>query len=127
MPRRLQHHPLDGGDAGAVQIAKRLGIVALIAAALPLTACSAGPGAQAEQARVVVQVAPSAHPEAYDVHLAQARAGFRSVFTLRSGQTRTIAVPAGWVTVRVAGLGIVPTPASGTTTVRVERTACRVA
>ena len=124
MPRRLHRLPRPGDDAGAVQIAKRLGIAALIAAALPLTACSTAP---TEQARVVVQVAPSAHPEAYDVHLAQARAGFRSVFTLRSGQTRTIAVPAGWVTVRVAGLCVVPTPASGTTTVHVGRTACRVA
>lgn len=124
MPRRLHRLPRPGDDAGAVQIAKRLGIAALIAAALPLTACSTAPQ---EQARVVVKVAPSAHPEAYDVHLAQARAGFRSVFTLRSGQTRSIAVPAGWVTVRVAGLCVVPTPASGTTTVHVGSKHCRVA
>jgi hypothetical protein len=124
MPRRLHRHPRPGDDAVGVQIAKRLGVAALIAAALPLSACSAPPE---EQAHVVVQVVPAAHPEAYDVHLAQARAGFRSVFTLRSGQTRTVAVPAGWVTVRVAGLCVVPTPASGTTTVEVGRRHCRVA
>jgi hypothetical protein len=107
-----------------VHIAKRLGLAALAAAVLPLTACSSAP---TTEAHVVVHVAPSAHPEAYDVHLAQARAGFRSAFRLRSGESRTVAVPAGWVTVRVAGLCIVPTPASGTTTVEVRPNRCRVA
>jgi hypothetical protein len=106
-----------------VRIATRLGLAVLVAAVLPLTACSAAPR---NEAHVVVQVAASAHPEAYDVHLAQARAGFRSAFRLRSGETRTIAVPAGWVTVRIAGLCIVPTPASGTTTVEVRPNRCRV-
>lgn len=124
MPRGLHRRPRPGDDAVAVQIAKRLGIVALAAASLSLTACSPAPQ---QQAQVVVRVAPSAHPEHYDVHLAQPRAGFRSAFTLRSGETRTVAVPVGWVTVRVAGLCIVPTPASGTTTVQVGHRACRVA
>jgi hypothetical protein len=100
-----------------------LAAAALIAVALPLSACSAAPRTEAH---IVVRVAPSAHPQGYDVHLAQARAGFRSAFRMRSGQTRTIAVPKGWVTVRVAGLCIVPTTASGTTTVDVRPDDCRV-
>lgn len=99
-------------------------LVALLASVVPLTACAAPPAAA--QAQVVVRIAPSAHPERYEVHLAQERAGFRSAFRLRSGQTRTVAVPKGWVTVRVAGLCIVPTTASGTTTVDVRPDDCRV-
>ena len=103
--------------------AKALVAAALIAAALPLSACSAAP---ALEARVVVRVAASAHPEHYEVHLAQAKGDFRSAFRLRSGQTRTVAVPKGWVTVRVAGLCVVPASASGTTTVDVRPNDCRI-
>lgn len=124
MPRRLHRVPLPGVDPDAVRIAKRLGIAALMAAVLPLTACAAAPRSEAH---VVVRVLASPHPEAYDVHLAQTDAHFRSAFRMRSGQTRTIAVPAGWVTVRVAGLCIVPTTATGTTTVEVRPNRCRVA
>lgn len=96
---------------------------ALVGAVLPMTACSA----DAEpQARVVVRIAPSPHPQAYEVHLAQQRADYRSVFRMRSGQSRTVAVPKGWVTVRVAGLCVVPTPTTGTTTVEVRPDDCRV-
>jgi hypothetical protein len=108
-----------------MQLATRLGAAVLIAAVLPLTACSAPP--PPDDARVVVRVAPSAHPEAYEVHLAQARAGFRSAFRLVSGQTRTVTVPRGWVTVRVAGLCVVPAAASGTTTVEVRPDDCTLA
>lgn len=96
----------------------------LIAAVLPLAACTAAP---ADEAHVVVRIAPSAHPEAYDVHLAQERAGFRSHFSLRSGQTRTVAVPKGWVTVRIAGLCVVPAATSRTTTIDVRPNDCRIA
>jgi hypothetical protein len=101
-----------------------LAAAALIAAALPLSACTAPP---ASEAHVVVRVAASAHPQRYDVHLAQTQAGFRSAFRMRSGQTRTVVVPKGWVTVRVAGLCIVPTTASGTTTIDVRPNDCTVA
>jgi hypothetical protein len=107
-----------------VRIAKPLlAAAALLTAALPLTACAAPP---VPQARVVVRVAASAHPESYEVHLAQQRVDFRSRFTLRSGQTRTVTVPKGWVTVRVAGVCVVPTTLSGTTTVEVRPDDCRV-
>jgi hypothetical protein len=107
-----------------VQLAKAVPAALLTAAALPLSACSSAPDLAA---RVVVRVAPSAHPERYDVHLAQAKGDFRSTFRLESGQTRTVAVPVGWLTVRVAGLCVVPAPASGTTTVEVRSDDCRIA
>jgi hypothetical protein len=108
-----------------VHLSKALLAAALLSAVLPLTACTAAP---APQARVVVRIAPSAHPEAYDVHLAQQRAGFRSSFRMRSGQTRTVSVPKGWVSVRIAGLCVVPTATStaGTTTIEVRPNDCRV-
>lgn len=106
-----------------MRFTRALAAVALIAAAVPLSACSSAPR---DEAHVVVRIAPAAHPEHYEVHLAQAKAGFRSEFRLRSGQTRTIAVPKGWVTVRIAGLCIVPTPASGTTTIDVRPNDCTI-
>lgn len=106
-----------------MQLAKVLAVAAVIAAAVPLSACSTAPR---DEANVVVRIAPAAHPEQYEVHLAQTKAGYRSEFHLRSGQTRTIAVPKGWVTVRVAGLCIVPTAASGTTTIDVRPNDCTI-
>jgi hypothetical protein len=106
-----------------VQVAKRLGVAALVAGSLALSGCSSAPP---REVHVVVRVAPSVHPAAYDVHLAQAKAGFRSEFELRSGQTKTVTVPAGWVTVRVAGLCVVPAPATATTTVEVRPDDCTV-
>lgn len=106
-----------------MQLGKILAVTAVIAAAVPLSACSAAPR---NEAHVVVRIAPAAHPERYEVHLAQTKAGYRSEFHLRSGQTRTIAVPKGWVTVRVAGLCIVPTAASGTTTIDVRPNDCTI-
>jgi hypothetical protein len=101
-----------------VRIAKPfLAAAVLLIAALPLSACAATP---VPEARVVVRIAPSAHPESYDVHLAQQRVDFRSRFTLRSGQTRTVTVPKGWVTVRVAGVCVVPAATAGSTTMTVE-------
>jgi hypothetical protein len=106
-----------------VQVPRLLLAAALVGAVLPLSACAVP---ATPQARVVVEVAPSANPEAYEVHLAQARAGYRSTFSIRSGQSRTVAVPKGWVTVRVAGLCVVPTPTTGTTRVMVRPNDCRV-
>jgi hypothetical protein len=108
-----------------VLAAKHGPVAALLTAALALSlsACAAPAHSGAE---VVVRVLPSAHPEAYEVHLAQAKGDFRSSFRLRSGQSRSVAVPSGWVTVRVAGLCVVPAPASGTTTVEVRRNDCRI-
>lgn len=103
--------------------AKRLLAAALLSAVLPLSACSAAP---VPEARVVVRIAPSAQPQAYEVHLAQQRAGFRSHFRLRSGQTRTVSVPKGWVSVRIAGLCVVPAATAGTTTIEVRPNDCRV-
>lgn len=123
MPRALPRTPRTGDDAGRVRPAKPLLVAALLAAALPLSGCAP---AEAPHGRVVVRVEPSAHPEAYEVHLAQADAGFRSTFRLRSGEVRTTTVPKGWVTVRVAGLCVVPTPTTGTTTVEVRGDDCRV-
>jgi hypothetical protein len=106
-----------------VHLSKPLLAAALLSAVLPLTGCTAPP---APQARVVVRIAPSAHPEAYDVHLAQQRAGFHSSFRMRSGETRTVSVPKGWVSVRVAGLCVVPAATAGTTTIEVGPNDCRV-
>ncbi len=100
-----------------------LAAVALLTAALPLSGCAAAP---LPQAHVVVRIAPSAHPASYEVHLAQQRVDFRSRFVLRSGESRTVTVPKGWVTVRVAGVCVVPTTTSGTTTVEVRPDDCRV-
>ncbi|WP_133766397.1 hypothetical protein [Amnibacterium kyonggiense] len=106
-----------------MRLAKPLLVAALVAAALPLTGCAP---AAAPPGRVVIRVEPSARPEAYEVHLAQADAGFRSTFRLRSGQTRSVTVPKGWITVRVAGLCVLPAPTTGTTTVEVRPNDCRV-
>lgn len=106
-----------------MRIAKPFLAAALLTAVLPLSACAAAP---VPEARVVVKVAPSSHPERYEVHLAQDRVDFRSRFTLRSGQSRTVQVPKGWVTVRVAGVCVVPTTTAGTTTVEVRPDDCRV-
>ncbi|RIX27912.1 hypothetical protein [Amnibacterium setariae] len=109
-------------------VGKRLAAAALLAAVLPLSACAPAPGGGGErEARVVVRVAPTADPRGYEVHLAGARADFRTAFRVERGETRTVAVPEGWVTVRVAGLCVVPTAATGTTTVEVAADDCRVA
>lgn len=106
-----------------MRIAKPFLAAALLTAVLPLSACTAAP---VPAGRVVVRVAASAHPETYEVHLAQDRVDFRSRFTLRSGQSRTVDVPEGWVTVRVAGVCVLPTTNAGTTTVEVRPDDCRV-
>ena len=105
-------------------VAKRLLAAALVAGLLPLTACSSPPR---DEAQVVVRVAPTADPRGVEVHLADTRAAFRTAFRMRAGQTRTVAVPKGWVTVRVAGLCVVPAAATGRTTVEVAADDCRVA
>jgi hypothetical protein len=113
-----------------MSVGKRLAAAALLAAVLPLSACAPAPGAgggTGREARVVVRVAPTADPRGYEVHLAGARADFRTAFRVARGETRTVAVPEGWVTVRVAGLCVVPTTATGTTTVEVAADDCRVA
>ena len=109
-------------------VGKRLAAAALLAAVLPLSACAPAPGGGGgREARVVVRVAATADPRGYEVHLAGARADFRTAFRVARGETRTVAVPEGWVTVRVAGLCVVPTTATGTTTVEVAADDCRVA
>lgn len=129
MPHDVRVDPRTGVDAHRVRpvhpspAKSLLAAAALLTAVLPLTACSPAPVAQA---RVVVHIEPSAHPQGYDVHLAQTKAGYRSQFRMRSGQTRTISVPKGWVTVRVAGLCVVPTATTGTTTVEVRPNDCRI-
>jgi hypothetical protein len=124
MPTDIRVDPRTGVDARRVALPKLLTAAALLTAVLPLSACAATP---VPQARVVVRIAPSTHPQGYEVHLAQQKAGFRSRFTLRSGQTRTVSVPQGWVTVRVAGVCVVPTATAGTTTVEVRPDDCRIA
>ena len=99
-------------------------VAAVGAAALLLSGCTTAP---APQTRIVVRVAASAHPAAYEVHLAQAEGSFRSMHRIRSGQTRTYAVPTGWVTVRIPGVCVVPAKNVGTTTVDVDSTDCTVA
>ena len=112
-----------------MHLSKPLLAAALLSAVLPLTACTAAP---VPQARVVVRIdrdkASSLGITAYDVHLAQHCAGFRSSFRMRSGQTRTVSVPKGWVSVRIAGLCVVPaaTATAGTTTIEVRPNDCRV-
>jgi hypothetical protein len=101
----------------------RLLVAAVIAAAvLPVTACAAtGP---AKDASVVVRIESSPQPADYEVHLTRADGGFTAVHTMRSGETRRFAVPKGWMSVRVAGVCVVPTPASGTSTVDVRPNDC---
>ncbi|MGT2427059.1 hypothetical protein [Amnibacterium kyonggiense] len=106
-----------------MRLAKPLLVAALLTAALPLAGCAP---AAAPHGRVVVRVEPTADPRGYEVHLAQADAGFRSTFRMRAGQTRSVDVPEGWVTVRVAGLCVLPAPTTGTTTVEVRTDDCRV-
>ncbi len=97
------------------------------AAAAGLSGCAAGAGSAAE-ARVVVRIAPTAVPADVEVHLAQAHGDFRAVQRMRTGQTRSFAVPAGWVTVRIPGLCVVPARNSGTAVVvEVDRHDCRLA
>lgn len=98
-------------------------VTAVGTTALLLTGCAAEP---APQAHVIVRVAESAHPAAYEVHLAQAEGSFRSVHRIRSGQTRTYAIPTGWVTVRIPGVCVVPAKNHGTTTVDVDARDCTV-
>lgn len=99
-----------------------LGGAALLAA-VGTAGCS---GPAPAPARVVVRVAPSAHPVDLEVHLAQPTGAFRSVHRLRSGQTRSFAVPAGWTTVRVPGLCVVPARTTGTAVVEVDPDGCRL-
>lgn len=104
-----------------MRIATLLTTAAVAAAVLPLAAC-----APRTDARVVVRIADAARPTAYEVHLVQADGGFREQRSMRSGETRSFAVPSGWLTVRVPGLCVVPTPATGTTTIEVRPDDCRV-
>jgi hypothetical protein len=106
-----------------VRVAKLLPAVALVAAVLPLAACAPAPRTDA---RVVVRIADAAHPADYEVHLVKADGGFREERSMRSGETRSFAVPSGWLTVRIPGLCVVPTPATGTTRVEVRPDDCRV-
>lgn len=103
-----------------------VGALALAAGLVPLSACAAGP-AEPPPSHVVVRVAPRAEPVGVEVRLAQARGPFRAVHTMRPGETRSFAVPAGWVTVRVPGLCVVPTRNAHPTTVEVARDGCTVA
>lgn len=97
------------------------------ASALLLAGC-AGAGPAAERGtQVEVRIAASAHPVDYEVQLAQADGGFRTVHRMRTGQSRTFAVPAGWLTVRIPGLCVVPTPGAGPSVVEVDSRACRLA
>ena len=129
MPHDVRVDPRTEVDARRVRPVHRLrakpllAAAALLTAVLPLTACSP---ASVPQAQVVVRIASSAHPQGYDVHLAQSKAGYRSQFRMRSGQTRTVSVPKGWVTVRIAGLCVVPAATTGTTTVEVRPNDCRI-
>ena len=102
-----------------------IGAAAAVAAVLPLTACATAPGAGAVgDARVVVRIAASSHPADYEVHLARADGGFAAVHRMRSGETRAFTVPTGWMTVRIPGLCVVPTPATGVSTVEVAPDDC---
>jgi hypothetical protein len=106
----------------SVRVPTLLVTAALAAAVLPLAACAqAGP---AKDAEVVVRISPSAQAADYEVHLTRAGGDFSAVHTMRSGETRRFAVPKGWMTVRVAGVCVVPTPASGTSTVEVRPDDC---
>jgi hypothetical protein len=98
-------------------------IAAVAAATLPLSACAT---AQAADAQVVVRIRAATHPADYEVHLAHAGGGFRTMERMRSGQTRTFAVPAGWTTVRIPGVCVVPTAAAGITTIEVRPNDCRL-
>jgi hypothetical protein len=106
-----------------VRVAKLVPTVALVAAVLPLAACAAPPQAEA---RVVVRIAGAAHPADYEVHLVRADGAFRTVQRMRSGETHEFSVPTGWLTVRIPGLCVVPTAATGTSTVDVRPNDCRV-
>lgn len=105
-----------------MRVTKLLTTAALVAAVLPLAAC-----APRTDAHVVVRIADAARPSAYEVHLVKADGGFREQGRMRSGETRSFAVPSGWLTVRIPGVCVVPTPATGTTTVEVRPDDCRVA
>ena len=109
------------------RLPRLLTAVALTAAAVAGLSGCAAPGAGAADARVVVRIAPTATPVDYEVHVAQAHGDFRAVQRMRTGQTRTFDVPAGWVTVRIPGLCVVPAQNSGTAVVEVDRHACRLA
>lgn len=107
------------------RLARALALPAVAAALVVGTAgCATGPsGADAE---VVVRVAPSAHPVDLEVQLTGTSGGYREVRTMRSGETRRFAVPAGWVTVRVPGLCVVPARNHGTAVVEVGKKDCRL-
>ena len=108
---------------GSVRVPRLLLAAAAAVAVLPLSACGAAT-ASAPEARVVVRIQGSAEPADYEVHLAEAGGGYRSVHTMRSGETRAFRVPAGWMTVRIPGVCVVPTAASGTATVDVRPGSC---
>lgn len=99
---------------------------ALVVAASALGLAGCAPAGSAADARVVVRVAPSADPVDLEVRLAQASGDYRAVHRIRSGQTRVFPVPAGWVTVRIPGLCVVPARTGGTAVVEVDRNACRL-
>lgn len=109
------------------RLPRLLTAAALTAAVAASLAGCASPGAAAPGARVVVRIAATATPVDYEVHVAQAGGDFRAVQRMRTGQTRTFAVPAGWVTVRIPGLCVVPSRTSGTAVVEVDRHDCRLA
>lgn len=106
-------------------------VLARTAAALPLLiAASALAGCSGTPAQptttVTVRIAPSAHPAAYEVLLHRTSGDYRAVHTMRSGERRTFAVPKGWLTVRIPGLCVVPTPGDRGTVIDVDAKACTI-
>lgn len=100
-------------------------VVAAVALVLPGCATASAP--EAVGSRLTVRVAPRADLGAVEVQLAQPHGGYRAVHRMRSGQTRSFAVPAGWVTVRVPGLCVVPTPTDAApATVEIGRRDCSI-
>ena len=98
---------------------------ALVAGLVGLGGC-APTSAPAPAATVTVAIAPAAHPARYEVHLHHTGGTFRETHTMTSGETRTYTVPVGWLTVRIPGLCVVPTPNTGSTVVHVDPRHCRI-
>jgi hypothetical protein len=97
----------------------------VLAALGALAGCSAAPGAQPEST-VTVAIAASKHPAEYEVQLHRSGGEFSASHRMRTGETRTYTVPVGWLTVRIPGLCVVPTPNTGSTTVRVDSRTCQL-
>ncbi|MFD1722845.1 hypothetical protein [Amnibacterium endophyticum] len=106
------------------RLPRLLGATVVAAASATLAGCAGAPATPT--ASVVVRVAPSAQPVDLEVQLSQAHGDYREVRRMRSGETRRFAVPAGWVTVRVPGLCVVPARNHGTAVVEVDRHDCRL-